>query len=125
MGVFPEGGLLKQWPAGGPKLAWSADGLGPGYSSAVVVDGTVYVTGMDDRNQGILFAFGTDGSLKWKTTYGPEFVKTGPAPTGTRGTPAVDGDRIFVVTGFAKLVIFNRADGKVLKDGRFVGAVRC
>lgn len=114
-GVFPETGLLKQWPEGGPKLAWSVDGLGPGYSSAAVADGAVYVTGMDDQNQGILFAFGTDGSLKWKTPYGPEFVKDGPAPTGTRGTPTVDDDRIFVTTGFARLVIFDAKDGKVLK----------
>ncbi len=114
-GVFPETGLLKQWPEGGPELAWSVDGLGPGYSSAAVVDGVVYVTGMDDQNQGILFAFETDGSLKWKTSYGPEFVKAGPAPTGTRGTPTVDDDRIFVTTGFARLVIFDAKDGKVLK----------
>jgi outer membrane protein assembly factor BamB len=114
-GVFPETGLLKHWPEGGPKLAWSADGLGPGYSSVVVVDGIVYVTGMDDQNQGILFAFGADGSLKWKKAYGLEFVKAGPAPTGTRGTPTVDGDRILVATGFARLVILGAKDGHVLK----------
>lgn len=114
-GQFSETGLLRQWPQGGPKLAWSAQGLGPGYSSAVVVAGTVYVTGMDDQNQGILFAFGTDGSPKWKTPYGPEFVKAGPAPTGTRGTPTVDGDRVFLMTGFAKLVSFDAAKGQVLK----------
>jgi outer membrane protein assembly factor BamB len=114
-GRFPETGLLKQWPQGGPKLAWTAPGLGPGYSSAVVVKGTVYVTGMDDQNQGILFAFGTDGSLKWKAPYGPEFVKAGPAPTGTRGTPTVAGDRVFVTTGFAKLVVLDAQGGQVLK----------
>ncbi|MEN6577627.1 MAG: PQQ-binding-like beta-propeller repeat protein [Phycisphaerales bacterium] len=114
-GTFPETGLLKQWPENGPKLAWSVDGLGPGYSSAVVVDGTVYVTGMDAQNQGQLYAFGLDGSLKWKTAYGPEFVKTGPAPTGTRGTPTVDGDRVFVMTGFTKLVIADAKKGQVLK----------
>ena len=114
-GIFPETGLLKQWPEGGPKLAWSADGLGPGYSSAVVVAGTVYVTGMDAQNQGQLYAFGLDGSLKWKTAYGPEFVKAGPAPTGTRGTPSVDGDRIFIVTGYGSLVILDAEKGQVLK----------
>ncbi len=114
-GVFPETGLLKQWPDGGPKLAWSAQGLGPGYSSAVVVNETVYVTGMDDQNQGLLFAFGPDGSPRWKTAYGPEFVRSGPAPTGTRGTPAVDGDRVFIVTGYGSLVIVDAAKPEVLK----------
>jgi outer membrane protein assembly factor BamB len=119
-GVFSETGLLKQWPQGGPKLAWSADGLGPGYSSAVIVDQVVYVTGMDDQNQGLLFAFGLDGSPKWKTAYGPEFVKAGPAPTGTRGTPTVDGDRIFVVTGHAVLAILDAEKGSLLKTVNLV-----
>jgi len=114
-GVFPESGLLKQWPQGGAKLAWSVEGLGPGYSSAVVVAGTVYVTGMDGQNQGILFAFAIDGSPKWKTAYGPEFVKAGPAPTGTRGTPTVDGNRVLVTTGFAKLVALDAGNGQVLR----------
>src|SRR5512147_655844 len=57
-GQFPETGLLKQWPAGGPKVAWTVKGLGQGYSSATVANGTVYVTGMDDQKQGCLFAFG-------------------------------------------------------------------
>jgi len=114
-GQFAEMGLLRQWPEGGPKLAWSVDGLGPGYSSAVVVDGTIYVTGMNDQNEGQLYAFGLDGSRKWKTTYGPEFVKAGPAPTGTRGTPTVDGDRVFVMTGFTKLVILDAKKGSVFK----------
>ena len=74
-GIFPETGLLKQWPEGGPKLAWTVKGLGQGYSSATVANGTVYVTGMDDQKQGYLFAFGPDGSPKWKTAYGPELDK--------------------------------------------------
>jgi outer membrane protein assembly factor BamB len=114
-GTFPDTGLLKSWPEGGPKLAWTAEGLGQGYSSAVVAEGTVYVTGMDDQKQGHLFAFNLDGSPKWKTAYGPELEKRGPAVAGTRGTPTVDGDRVFVMTGFAKLVTFESAKGQVLK----------
>ncbi len=114
-GQFPETGLLKQWPEGGPKLAWTAQGLGQGYSSAVIVNGTVYETGMDDQKQGYLFAFNLDGSPKWKTAYGPELEKRGPAVAGTRGTPTIDGDRVFLMTGFAKLVIFDAAKGQVLK----------
>src|SRR5688572_22663106 len=32
-GVSTETGLLKEWPAGGPKLAWQHDQVGVGYSS--------------------------------------------------------------------------------------------
>lgn len=120
-GVFHETGLLKQWPAEGPKLAWSKTGLGLGYSSALVVDGTVYITGMDGEKQGHLYALGLDGSLKWETGYGPEFRKTGPAPGGTRGTPTIDGDRIFLMTGLATLVIVDKVEGKVLKTVDLLG----
>ena len=114
-GVFPETGLLKQWPASGPKVTWTAKGLGQGYSSATVANGTVYVTGMDDQKQGYLFAFNLDGSPKWKTAYGPELDKRGPAVAGTRGTPTIDGGRVFLVTGFGKLITFEAAKGQVLK----------
>jgi len=111
-GKFEETGLLKKWPEGGPKLAWSAKGLGKGFSSATIVNETVYVTGMDDQNQGYLFAFNMDGSPKCKTAYGPELEKRGPA---VPGTPVIDGDRIFLMTGFGKLITFEAATGKVLK----------
>jgi len=114
-GAFPETGLLKKWPEGGPKVAWTAKGLGQGYSSATVANGTVYVTGMDDQKQGYLFAFGLDGSPKWKTAYGTELDKRGMAVAGTRGTPTIDGDRVFLVTGFGKLVTFDATRGQALR----------
>jgi outer membrane protein assembly factor BamB len=114
-GQFPETGLLKQWPESGPKVVWTAQGLGQGYSSATVANGGAYVTGMDDQKQGYLFAFGLDGSPKWKTAYGPELDKRGPAAAGTRGTPTIDGDRVFLLTGFGKLVTFDANKGPVLK----------
>jgi outer membrane protein assembly factor BamB len=115
-GKFLETGLLKRWRAGGPKLAWSVQGLGKGYSSPTVVDGTIYVTGMDEQNQGHLFAFGLDGSPKWKTAYGPEWGQRGPARLGTRGTTTVDGDRVLLTTSFAKLVVVDATKGQVLKS---------
>ncbi|HON92524.1 MAG: PQQ-like beta-propeller repeat protein [Phycisphaerae bacterium] len=114
-GQFFETGLLKQWPQDGPKLVWTVQGLGKGYSSATVAGGTIYVTGMDDQKQGVLFAFNLDGSPKWKTPYGPELEKQGAAVAGTRATPTVDGDRVYLLTGFAKLVAFDAAKGQVLK----------
>ena len=37
-GISRETGLLAAWPAGGPKQAWKATGLGEGYSSFAVAD---------------------------------------------------------------------------------------
>src|SRR5436305_1698298 len=38
-GVSAEAGLLKQWPKGGPELAWSFENAGTGYGSFAVVVG--------------------------------------------------------------------------------------
>jgi len=42
-GKSAETGLLKEWPEAGPKLLWSVDGLGIGFSSVVISDGRLYI----------------------------------------------------------------------------------
>ena len=37
-GVSKETGLLKEWPAGGPKKAWTVSGCGGGYSTVAVAE---------------------------------------------------------------------------------------
>jgi outer membrane protein assembly factor BamB len=41
--------------------------------------------------------------------------QTGPAKAGTRGTPTIDTDRIFLMTAFGKLVMVEPTKGQVLK----------
>ena len=47
-GFSNETNLLKSWPAEGPKLLWSSDIIGDGYSSAIIQDNVIYVTGQRD-----------------------------------------------------------------------------
>jgi len=42
-GISNETGLLASWPEGGPKRLWKIDDLGRGWSSPIIVNGTVYV----------------------------------------------------------------------------------
>ncbi|MHC4156473.1 MAG: PQQ-like beta-propeller repeat protein, partial [Planctomycetota bacterium] len=65
-GKSSETGLLKKWPEGGPKLLWSVEGLGTGFSSMSVVDGYIYTTGLAKDKQGEILAYDLDGNLKWK-----------------------------------------------------------
>ncbi|MFQ3651888.1 MAG: hypothetical protein SNJ75_16310, partial [Gemmataceae bacterium] len=44
-GLSRETGLLRQWPAGGPKLAWKVGNLGGGYSTPSIAEGKLYVLG--------------------------------------------------------------------------------
>ena len=109
-GIYQETGLLKQWPAEGPEIAWTYDQLGQGHSSAVVDQGFVYTTGMID-GKGYLFKFEMEGNLVYKKPYGPEFTESW---YGTRGSPVVAGDRIYLVSGHGKLVCLDNSNGNIL-----------
>ena len=105
-----ESGLLEKWPEGGPAMVWSIDGLGKGFASVSVVDGTIYTTGMIAKT-GYLFAIDTNGKLKWKEEYGPEWA--GPHP-GTRTTPTVDEDRLYIMSGQGRIACFNRESSDLI-----------
>ena len=44
-----ETGLLQSWPAEGPPLLWTAEGLGKGYSSVAIAEGRLFTAGMIDK----------------------------------------------------------------------------
>ena len=106
-GKSAETGLLKKWPEGGPEMLWSVGGLGIGFSSVAVAGGFVYTTGMIN-GEGFLFAYDIAGNLKWKESYGPEWTGS---YKGTRTTPTVDGQRIYVFSGTGIMVCFNAKTG--------------
>jgi outer membrane protein assembly factor BamB len=97
-GIYNETNLLKQWPAEGPKLIWSFEGLGIGQGSVVVDRDKVFVTGIPDtlKSDGYLFAFDTSGKLLWKKNYGKDWVGIFP---GARSTPTIAGDLIYIENG--------------------------
>ena len=109
-GIYPEKDLLSQWPAAGPEVKWVSEGLGQGHSSAVVAGDFVYITGMSDET-GHLFKFDMNGKQIYKAAYGPEFVES---YYGTRGSPVVVGNRIYLVTSYGKLHCMNEQDGKTI-----------
>ena len=107
-GKSSETGLLKKWPEGGPKLLWSIEGLGTGFSTVSVADGLLYTTGMVGK-EGILFAYDLQGNPKWKKPYGSEWRGSSP---GVRTTPTVDQDRVYVMSGHGRVVCFDAKTGE-------------
>lgn len=109
-GIYPEKQLLKEWPADGPKMLWSCEGLGTGQGSVVVSGGKVFVTGIPDtlNANGYLFAFDDAGKLLWKKNYGRDW--TGIFP-GARSTPTVVDDLIYVESGAGSLYCLRTSDG--------------
>mgnify|MGYP000889332062 CR=1 FL=1 len=88
-GISRETGLLKQWPAGGPKVLWSIP-VGQGYAGAAIVAGRVYHHDYDEAKGewGIFCRNLTTGKELWRFT---EAKKIRPNHAITRTVPAVDG----------------------------------
>jgi len=107
-----ESGLLKKWPEGGPPRKWLYSDCGAGYSGPAVVDGRLYIMGTrDGANQ--LFALDAEtGTELWKAEVGPDYNNDWGG--GPRGTPAVDGDRIYALGPSGTLICAQVAGGKEL-----------
>ena len=110
-GVSTETGLADRWPSGGPSLLWRADGLGEGYGSVAVSDGTIYVQG-SRSGRSLVFALGAaDGRVRWERELGPRLRDS--RGNGPRGTPTVSGDSLYALTGMGELARIALADGAV------------
>lgn len=117
-GNYNETGLLKIWPAEGPTLLWHTESLGEGYASVAVDDKRVYTAG-SLAGKGTIFAFSPDGQPEWTTVYGDEFIESFP---GTRSTPLINDGKVYLMSGFGKIVCLSADKGtelwsvEVLKD---------
>ena len=95
-GLSKETGLMKEWPSSGPTVVWSSQNLGQGYGSMAVAGDRIYLQGMIGGNSTVFALNRADGKGVWSKALGrAESNDQGPGP---RGTPTVDGDRLYVLT---------------------------
>ncbi len=107
-GIYPDKNLLDVWPAEGPKLLWSAEDIGQGFSSVSVTQDAVFITGSIE-GEGHVFAFDKNGKQLWKAAYGPDFDGDYP---GSRTTPTVVDGKLYVVSGKGHAVCLDVQSGK-------------
>ncbi len=111
-GVSTETGLLKQWPAGGPATVWSKTGLGSGYGTVAIKGDRIYVQGAQG-SQSVVFALNlADGEVVWTRPLGKSLNQE--RGGGPRGTPTVDGDRVFALSEAGDLACLQAKDGSVV-----------
>jgi outer membrane protein assembly factor BamB len=115
-----ESGLLKQWPASGPSLAWSVPGVGAGYGAIAVKDDRIFVQGSSSGRSVVYALNRADGKGLWSKALGP--AGSNDRGSGPRSTPTVDGDRLYVLTENGDLACLKAQDGSsvwqrnILKD---------
>ena len=100
-------GLLGQWPADGPKLLWKVDDVGVGFSSVAVTAGKVYITG-DREGKLMLFALDLEGKPLWNVDHG----QGRGGPDGSRATPVIDGENLYLLNGHGLIGCFDAASGE-------------
>ncbi|HSD45896.1 MAG TPA: PQQ-binding-like beta-propeller repeat protein [Pyrinomonadaceae bacterium] len=114
-GVSKESGLLRQWPSGGPKLAWRVDDLGDGYSTPVVVGSRIYFlsnTGME--NEFVQARSTVDGKVLWTTRIGNVGnPNQNPSYPKARSTPTIDGNYLYAFGSDGDIACLESKSGKI------------
>ncbi len=110
-GRSAETGLLKDWPAGGPPLAWRATGAGEGYSSFATSQGRLFTLGARGGTEYVVAFDAASGKRLWETAHGTRFSND--RGDGPRATPTIEGDRVYAFGASGDLSVLDAASGKV------------
>jgi len=105
-----EKGLLKSWPAEGPKLLWTFDKAGKGYSGVSMAEGTIYIAG-DFEEDSKVMALDMDGKLKWETAAGIPWNGSYP---GSRSTPTYNDGMVYYLNGNGEITALDAKNGEVV-----------
>ncbi len=104
-GVSAETGLLREWPAGGPPLAWKISGLGAGFSSVAIVGGKIFtMAGRKDGQYVVALDLATQKEL-WA-------AKVGDKNDEPRCTPTVADGLVYAISTDGDLACVEAEGGR-------------
>jgi len=103
-----ETGLLRRWPDGGPPLVWTARGIGHGFATLAIAHGMIYTAGNRDGKT-VISALDLDGRMRWQVDNGAAWEGQSP---GARGTPTIDGDRLYHESPLGDVVCLDAKSGR-------------
>lgn len=127
-GVWPEDGIVRQFPKGGPRILWRKPIKG-GYAGPAVASGRVFVSDRelppDSRlpedpfstarlpgRERLLCLNAHTGEMLWKHEYDCFYEISYPA--GPRCTPTVAGDKVYFLGAMGDLYCLDTQRGKVV-----------
>jgi outer membrane protein assembly factor BamB len=108
--ISNEKGLLKTWPEKGPRLVWTFEEAGSGYSGPAIVGDRLYTMGTRSNSECVLALDSNTGKEIWHTPIGSIFTES--HGNGPRATPTVDGKFLYTMGGQSELVCLEAATGK-------------
>ncbi|MFH1716986.1 MAG: PQQ-binding-like beta-propeller repeat protein [Planctomycetota bacterium] len=104
-----EKGLLKSWPAEGPKVLWTLP-LGDGFGGAAISDGKVYLLDRIVGKQEMLRCIDlNDGRELWSFAYE---ARGKVSHAGSRSTPAIDGNYVYTSGTFGDVYCIDKSTHK-------------
>lgn len=119
-GCSTETGLLPAWPKEGPTLAWKATGIGAGFSTVAIEGDRIFTTGEKGDSDSVHCLDLHGGKVLWSSTFGKSGAPGWGGFTGPRGTPTIDGDRLYVIGQYGELACMKTADGRIVWSKDFV-----
>jgi outer membrane protein assembly factor BamB len=108
-GVSAETGLAKSWSSGGPEAVWSVSSLGEGYGSLAIREDRIYVQGVREHESSVFCLSRKDGKTVWVTGLAGRLEQD--RGSGPRGTPTLDGDRLYALTENGEMACIRAQDG--------------
>jgi outer membrane protein assembly factor BamB len=111
-GISKETGLLKEWPSQGPPLAWKTNGSGQGYSSMAISQGRLFTMGIRGDSEFVIAFDVATGRPLWVRPHGTPFKND--KGDGPRGTPTVDGDRLYALGANGDLSCMEVNSGRIV-----------
>ncbi len=110
-GFYKETGLMKFWPENGPALLLKIDGVGKGFSQPILVDKTIYVSGIKEDTIDILSAYNMSGEMLWDVPYGRSWTRS---YIDSRSTPTYCDGKLYVVSGTGQLNCVDAKNGEII-----------
>ena len=110
-GISKETGVLKTWPAAGPRVVWRVQ-LGEGFSSLALARGYAYTMFSKGNDEHLVCFDANTGAEKWRFRTDDKYRNSW--GNGPRVTPAVVGDHVYTVSANAKLYALDAKTGTKL-----------
>ena len=112
-GKSTETGLRYDWPKAGPPLVWEVE-VGEGYTMPAIAKGRLYEFDRHERMARLTCRDAATGAEIWHSEYESVYEDMYGYSTGPRGTPVVDGNRVYTYGVEGRLRCHDTSDGRLV-----------